>query len=146
MSWLEPYADVECCYVTTTGRRTGQRHEIEIWFGLVDDTMYLISGNGPTADWFRNLQVDPIVTVRVGDVRRQGRARVVSERPGSPIRANGPVRERTGSVVTDEDERRRVGDVMGAKYVWGGDPSIGLTYSSWCYDVPAAAIEFPERQ
>ncbi len=124
MSWLEPYADVECCYVTTTGRRTGQRHEIEIWFGLIDDTMYLISGNGPTADWFRNLQVDPIVTVRVGDVRRQGRARV----------------------VTDEDERRRVGDVMGAKYVWGGDPSIGLTYSSWCYDVPAAAIEFPGRQ
>jgi deazaflavin-dependent oxidoreductase (nitroreductase family) len=121
MSWLEPYAEVECCYVTTAGRRTGRRHEIEIWFGLVDETMYLISGNGPTADWFQNLQADPVVTVRLDDELRQGRARV----------------------VTDPDERRRVGDVMGAKYVWGGDPSIGLTYSSWCYDVPAAAIEFP---
>ena len=30
---------------------------------------------------------------------------------------------------------------MGAKYVWDGDPSIGLTYPAWCYDVPAVAIE-----
>ena len=104
MSWLDPYADVECCYVTTTGRRTGRRHEIEIWFGLIDDTMYLISGNGPTADWFRNLQADPVVTVRLDD-----------ERPPGPRRR----------LVTDADERRRVGDVMGAKYVWDGDASIG---------------------
>jgi len=124
VSWLDPYAHVECCYVTTTGRRTGRRHEIEIWFGLIDDTMYLISGNGPTADWFSNLQADPVVTVRLDDERRQGR----------------------GRVVTDGDERRRVGDVMGAKYVWDGDPSIGLTYAAWCYDVPVAAIEFPDGQ
>jgi hypothetical protein len=26
--------------------------------------------------------------------------------------------------------------------VWGGDPSIGLTYEAWCYDVPAVAVEF----
>ena len=31
---------------------------------------------------------------------------------------------------------------MGAKYVWGGDPAIGLTYEAWCYEVPAVAIEF----
>jgi hypothetical protein len=31
---------------------------------------------------------------------------------------------------------------MGAKYVWGGDPDIGLTYQAWCYEVPAVAIEF----
>jgi len=121
MTWLEPYADVECCYLTTAGRRTGQRHEIEIWFGLVEDTMYLISGNGPGADWFLNVQAEPSVTVRLDDERRHGVARV----------------------VTDPDERRRVGDVMGAKYVWEGDPAIGPTYSSWCYDVPAVAIEFP---
>ena len=27
---------------------------------------------------------------------------------------------------------------------WGGDPDIGLTYEAWCYDVPAAAIEFDD--
>jgi hypothetical protein len=33
---------------------------------------------------------------------------------------------------------------MGAKYQWGGDPSIGLAYDAWCYEVPAIAIEFSE--
>ncbi|MGZ6987136.1 MAG: hypothetical protein ACXVKP_19735, partial [Ilumatobacteraceae bacterium] len=42
--------------------------------------------------------------------------------------------------VTDPDERRRVGDVMGQKYQWDGDPSIGLTRQAWCYEVPVLAI------
>jgi hypothetical protein len=50
VSWPADHADVECCDVVTTGRRTGNPHEIEIWFGVDDDTMYLISGNGPGAD------------------------------------------------------------------------------------------------
>lgn len=40
--------------------------------------------------------------------------------------------------------RHRCGDLMGAKYVWEGDPAIGLTYRAWCYDVPAMVIEFPD--
>ena len=39
----------DCCDVRTTGRRTGEPHEVEIWFGVIDGTMYLISGNGPDA-------------------------------------------------------------------------------------------------
>ena len=118
--FLASFADVECCDIVTTGRRTRRRHEIEIWFGVLDDTMYLISGNGPTADWFRNLQADPVVTVKLDDELHEGVARV----------------------VTDPDERERVGDIMGSKYVWNGDPAIGLTYEAWCYEVPAVAIEF----
>ena len=30
---------------------------------------------------------------------------------------------------------------MGAKYRWDGDPSIGLTRQSWCYEVPLLAID-----
>jgi deazaflavin-dependent oxidoreductase (nitroreductase family) len=118
--WLRDRAEVECCYLTTIGRRSGEAHEIEIWFGVVDATLYLISGNGPTADWYQNLVADPEVNVRIGHETRSGRARVVS----------------------DEDERRRVGDVMGAKYAWDGDPAIGLTYPAWCYEVPAVAVDF----
>ena len=34
-------------------------------------------------------------------------------------------------------------DVMGHQLTaWGGDPSIGLTYHAWCYDVPAVVFEF----
>ncbi|MDJ0768112.1 MAG: nitroreductase family deazaflavin-dependent oxidoreductase [Ilumatobacter sp.] len=120
MSWLEPYADVECCDIITTGRRSGQPHEIEIWFGVLDGTMYLISGNGPTADWYRNLLAHPDVTVKLAGDELVGRARD----------------------ITDPAERRLCGDLMGAKYRWGGDPDIGLTYDAWCYEVPAIAIEF----
>jgi deazaflavin-dependent oxidoreductase (nitroreductase family) len=118
--WLSDNADVECCYLTTTGRRSGRPHEIEIWFGVIGRSLYLISGNGPTAHWYLNLVADPEVTVRIAGETRSGRARV----------------------VVDADERRSVGDLMGAKYVWGGDPDIGLTYHAWCYDVPAIAVEF----
>lgn len=119
-SWLAESAEIDCCYLTTKGRKTGRRHEIEIWFGALDGTLYLISGNGPTADWYLNLVADPTVTVRIDAESRIGRARV----------------------VTDPAERERVGDLMGAKYVWEGDPDIGLTYGAWCYEVPAVAVEF----
>lgn len=121
MSWLERLADVDCCDIVTTGRVSGDPHEIEIWFGVMDGAMYLISGNGPGADWYRNMLAHPEVTVKSAGEEHVGRARD----------------------VTDPDERRRCGDLMGAKYMWGGDASIGLTYEAWCHDVPAIAIEFP---
>jgi hypothetical protein len=36
--------DDEYCYLTTTGRRTGRPHRIEIWFGQRDRTFYLLAG------------------------------------------------------------------------------------------------------
>jgi len=113
--WLAELGEVENCYLTTKGRRTGRPHEIEIWFGSVDATVYLISGNGPTADWYRNLAAHPEVSIRIDGAARRGIARV----------------------VTDPAER----ELMGAKYVGDGDPAIGLTYQAWCYDVPAVAVE-----
>ncbi len=120
MSWLSEHADLECCDIVTTGRVSGNPHEIEIWFGVIDGAMYVISGNGPDADWYRNMLANPGVTVKLAGEERAGRTRD----------------------VTDPGERRRCGDAMGAKYVWGGDPSIGLTYEAWCYDVPAIAVDF----
>lgn len=119
MSWLASHANTENCYLTTVGRRTGRSHEVEIWFGVVDDTLYLISGNGPGADWYRNALAAGLVTVRVGDETRRASARD----------------------VVDPAERRRVGELMGTKYPWDGDASIGLTFEAWCFDVPALAIE-----
>ena len=58
------------------------------------------------------------------------------------MRIDDQIHDGIARVVTDPDERERVGDLMGAKYVWGGDPDIGLTYHAWCYEVPAVAVEF----
>jgi deazaflavin-dependent oxidoreductase (nitroreductase family) len=67
------------CYLTTTGRASGQPREIEIWFGLAGDTLYMLSGGRDRSDWVKNLIRDPEVTVRLGDRRFEGRARIVRE-------------------------------------------------------------------
>ena len=117
MSWLAAHADTENCYLGTIGRVSGRTHEVEIWFGVVDDVLYMINGSG-AADWYRNAIADPRVTVRIADEQWAGSA----------------------FPLADEDLRRFVGDLMGAKYPWDGDPSIGLTFEMWCYEVPVLAV------
>jgi deazaflavin-dependent oxidoreductase (nitroreductase family) len=65
------------CYLTTTGRRSGQPHRIEIWYAAHGDTLYLLSGGGRSSDWVRNLCADPVVSVELGGAVRVGRARAV---------------------------------------------------------------------
>src|SRR3954469_214545 len=67
------------CYVTTTGRRTGRAHRIEIWYARVGNTLYLLSGGGQSSDWVRNLINDPAVLVEVDGVEHRGRSRVLAE-------------------------------------------------------------------
>jgi deazaflavin-dependent oxidoreductase (nitroreductase family) len=69
--------DDDFCYLTTRGRVTGRRHEIEIWFALAGATLYLLAGGGERSDWVRNLRADPEVSVRVRDVTYPATARVV---------------------------------------------------------------------
>jgi len=71
--------DLPYCYLTTTGRRSGEPHTIEIWFGLDGWTLYLLAGNGERSDWVRNLKKQPGVQVRVNDVTYAATARVVSD-------------------------------------------------------------------
>ena len=69
----EPY-----CYLTTTGRNSGEPREIEIWFGLHGASLYLMSGGRDRSHWVRNLREDPAVTVRIGELTLAGRAREVA--------------------------------------------------------------------
>jgi deazaflavin-dependent oxidoreductase (nitroreductase family) len=67
------------CYLTTTGRVSGEPREIEIWFALHGATLYLLAGGGRRANWVRNLVAEPRVSVRVGEVTVPGRGRVVED-------------------------------------------------------------------
>jgi deazaflavin-dependent oxidoreductase (nitroreductase family) len=67
------------CYLTTTGRVTGQPHTIEIWFAISGHTLYMLSGGGDRSDWVKNLIRTPETTVRIGATEFPGRARVVAE-------------------------------------------------------------------
>jgi len=82
-------ATEQYCYLTTTGRASGEPREIEIWFSLVPNatrateraTLYMISGGGQRANWVKNLRKDALCTVRIAGATFQGAGRVVA--PGS---------------------------------------------------------------
>jgi deazaflavin-dependent oxidoreductase (nitroreductase family) len=76
---LATLVDEENCYLTTTGRVTGKPHQIEIWFGLKDNKLYLLSGGMDRSDWVKNLLKNPSVTVRVGKHTFKATARVVTD-------------------------------------------------------------------
>jgi len=67
------------CYLTTKGRVSGRPHEIEIWFGLSGETIYLLSGGGTDSDWVKNLISESRVTVRIAKHHFTGTARLVSD-------------------------------------------------------------------
>ena len=69
----------EYCYLTTTGRVSGKPHEIEIWFGIEDGSLYLLSGGKHSSDWVKNLLKNPSVTVRIAKHTFSGTARVVTD-------------------------------------------------------------------
>jgi deazaflavin-dependent oxidoreductase (nitroreductase family) len=72
-------AALDFCYVTTTGRASGQPHRIEIWFAALPerDTIFMLSGGRERADWVRNLVASPRCTVDIGDTTFAGYARVI---------------------------------------------------------------------
>ncbi|RPI89373.1 MAG: nitroreductase family deazaflavin-dependent oxidoreductase [Chloroflexi bacterium] len=79
-SILASLAKEEYCYLTTTGRLSGKPHEIEIWFGLRNSTLYLLSGGGEGSDWVKNLLKNPSVRVRIAKRTFAGTARLVKEK------------------------------------------------------------------
>ncbi|MBA3763894.1 MAG: nitroreductase family deazaflavin-dependent oxidoreductase [Actinobacteria bacterium] len=72
-------AELDFCYLTTTGRISGNPHRIEIWFVLADETVFLMAGDRDRSDWVRNLMITPEVQLEVGGRKRVTRARVVGE-------------------------------------------------------------------
>lgn len=81
---LARLAEEEYCYLTTRGRVSGRPHEIEIWFGVMDGILYLLSGGGEESDWVKNLRKAPQVAVRIAKRQFAGRARIM---PGQPEEA-----------------------------------------------------------
>jgi len=81
------------CYLTTTGRRTGRPHRIEIWYATDSDQLYLLSGGGRRSDWVQNLLADSAVVVELGDAERHAVARVLED---------GDEAERARSLVYDK--------------------------------------------
>jgi len=70
-------ATEQFCYLTTTGRITGNPHEIEIWFGFDDSRLYMLAGAGRKSDWVANLIKQPNVSIRIAGRTFDAVARLV---------------------------------------------------------------------
>jgi deazaflavin-dependent oxidoreductase (nitroreductase family) len=70
-------ADLDFAYLTTTGRRSGTPHRIEIWYALSGRTVLMLSGGREESDWVRNIMASPDVTLQIGDITRETKARVL---------------------------------------------------------------------
>jgi deazaflavin-dependent oxidoreductase (nitroreductase family) len=108
-------ADQDYCYLTTTGRVTGEPREIEIWFGLEGLTLYMLSGGRERSDWVKNLRREPAVRVRIADRTFEGLARIVTD--------------------AEEDARARL--LLLDKY----SPRYGGDLSSWGRDALPVAVD-----
>src|SRR6185295_186316 len=101
------------CYLTTTGRVSGKPREIEIWFGLDGDTLYMLSGGGERSDWVKNLTREPQVTVRIGDQSFEGSARIVVDQD-EDARARRLLLETLWRYAPQTRQRRRGRDSLGS--------------------------------
>lgn len=61
-------------YLTTTGHKTGQPHEIEIWYVEHQGAYYLVSEKREASHWVRNIRANPRIRFRLGDAVVPGRA------------------------------------------------------------------------
>jgi deazaflavin-dependent oxidoreductase (nitroreductase family) len=77
---LSQLANEDYCYLTTKGRVSGHPHEIEIWFGSQNNSIYLLSGGGHKSDWVRNLLKEPNVTVGIAHHIFAGTAHIVKDK------------------------------------------------------------------
>ena len=111
--------------ITTTGRRSGRSHRIEIWFYRAGGTIYLSSQPG-RKDWYANLLANPAFTFHL----KHG------------VRADLPA---TATPITDEAERRRIFTEIVADLNQQANPARILQpqrVEDWVAGSPLAEVTF----
>lgn len=117
---FERLADEDFAYLTTTGRKSGRPHRIEIWFALENGLIYMLSGGGDRADWVQNIKKDGKVRIQIRTRTAAARARIV----------------RAGR----EDQRAR--ELLDGKYM---DWKAGKKLSSWARGSTPVVVRLPAR-
>lgn len=102
---------IEYIYVTTTGRKSGKAHQIEIWFVEYGGRYYMVSEGRDNADWVKNILATPAVVLRVG------------AREALATAAHG----RAVDAAAEPELAAAVSALMDAKYGWSDGLIVELT-------------------
>ncbi len=76
---LEKVASESTVEITTTGRKSGKAHTKPIWFVYDQGHLYLQSGKGKKSDWYQNLKKNPQMTLKIGSVIFNGKAKFMDD-------------------------------------------------------------------
>ncbi len=99
-------------YLTTLGWKTGQPHEIEIWYVAHEGRFYLVAETRERAHWVQNLRRNPAVTWHVDGRPYRGTARPI-DRAAEPALAAA------------------VAALMDSKYDWSDGLIVALAPGSY---------------
>jgi deazaflavin-dependent oxidoreductase (nitroreductase family) len=94
-------ASEDFCYLTTTGRRSGQPHTIEIWFAVDGGVVYMMAGGRERSDWVRNLIAMPSVRLQIGEHDWDAAARLVEAGTDEDARVRPLLREKYANASDD---------------------------------------------
>src|SRR2546427_8412129 len=64
--------------LTTRGRKTGLKHDIELWFAFEDGKLYFLAHE--SSHWWKNVVKTPRVAVEVSEILFEGTGRLVPEK------------------------------------------------------------------
>jgi len=76
---LEKVANESTVELTTIGRKSGKPHTKPIWFVYDQGYLYLQAGQEGKTDWYQNLQKNPQMTLKIGTVTFQGKAKFIDD-------------------------------------------------------------------
>ena len=115
---LDSLADKQVLYLTTVGHRTGLPREIEIWFVVWRERLYLFAETREVAGWVKNIRRNPNVMVRIGEWRTDATARVLDPH-------------------TDRKLWGQVAAIAARKYGWGDGLPVEITHFPHALPIPA---------
>ena len=76
---LGPIIGRKVLLLTTTGRKSGLPRVTPLQYEEIDGCYYLGSAMGTDADWYKNIEANPKVAVRVGRKKFQGVAETTTD-------------------------------------------------------------------
>jgi len=79
LSRLKKVAGKQTTTLTHYGRKTGNPHEVTIWFVLDDDKLYIGTAN-VNRQWVRNVQKTPKIRLSIAGENFEGKARFLTDR------------------------------------------------------------------
>ena len=92
--------DAQYVYLTATGRKSGLRRQVEIWFVEHEGRIYILAEHGDKAHWVKNVMANSAVKIKINDRQWKGTGRVLDA-------------ERDAQLYT------KVRELSRTKYGWG---------------------------